>query len=86
MEISAHSRGLARDLLNFIDVSPSPWHAVQTTADRLLHAGFVALREDERWQLVAGGRYFVIRGGASIVASERRAANNAGGQSIPIEV
>ena len=68
MEISAHSRGLARDLLNFIDASPSPWHAVQTTADRLLHAGFVALREDERWQLVAGGRYFVIRGGASIVA------------------
>ena len=67
MEISAHSRGLARDLLNFIDASPSPWHAAQTTADRLLCAGFVALREDERWQLAAGGRYFVIRGGASIV-------------------
>ncbi len=68
MEISAHSRELARDLLNFIDASPSPWHAVQTTAGRLLRAGFVALREDQRWQLVAGGRYFVIRGGASIVA------------------
>jgi aspartyl aminopeptidase len=68
MEISAHSRELARDLLNFIDASPSPWHAVQTAADRLLQARFVALREDERWQLAAGGRYFVIRGGASIVA------------------
>lgn len=68
MENSAHSRELARDLLNFIDASPSPWHAVRTTADRLLHAGFVALSEDERWQLAAGRRYFVIRGGASIVA------------------
>ncbi len=68
MEISAHSRELARDLLNFIDASPSPWHAVQTTADRLLQAGFVVLREDERWQLAAGGRYFVVRGGAAIVA------------------
>lgn len=68
MEISEHSRELARDLLNFVDASPSPWHAAQTTADRLLYAGFVALREDERWQLATGGRYFVIRGGASIVA------------------
>ena len=68
MENSAQAREAARDLLHFIDASPSPWHAVQTTADRLLHAGFVALREDQRWQLAAGGRYFVIRGGAAIVA------------------
>lgn len=68
MEISAHSRGLARDLLDFIDASPSPWHAVETMAERLRQGGFVALREDERWRLEAGGRYFVIRGGGSIVA------------------
>jgi len=68
MEISEHSRGLARDLLDFIDASPSPWHAVETMAERLRQGGFVALREDERWRLDVGGRYFVIRGGASIVA------------------
>ncbi len=68
MEISAQAREQARDLLNFIDASPSPWHAVQTVADRLQRSGFVALREDERWQLAAGGRYYVIRGGASIIA------------------
>ncbi len=68
MEISAQAREQARDLLNFIDASPSPWHAVQTVADRLQRSGFVALREDERWQLAPGGRYYVIRGGASIVA------------------
>ncbi|MGV0976564.1 MAG: M18 family aminopeptidase [Azonexus sp.] len=68
MEISAQARDQARDLLNFIDVSHSPWHAVQTTVDRLQRGGFLALREDERWQLAPGGRYFVIRGGASIIA------------------
>jgi hypothetical protein len=68
MEISPRSREQARHLLDFIDASPSPWHAVETIADYLRRAGFVALREDERWQLAAGGRYFVIRGGASIVA------------------
>ena len=54
MEISADSRALAQDLLDFIDASPSPWHAVETVAERLQHSGFVALREDERWQLAAG--------------------------------
>ena len=68
MEISPRSREQARHLLDFIDASPSPWHAVETIADYLRRAGFVALGEDERWQLAAGGRYFVIRGGASIVA------------------
>jgi aspartyl aminopeptidase len=68
MEISSQAREQAHDLLNFIDASPSPWHAVQTVAERLQRSGFVALREDERWQLAAGGRYYVIRGGASIAA------------------
>lgn len=68
MEISADSRALAQELLDFIDASPSPWHAVETVAERLRVSGFVALREDERWQLAAGGRYYVIRGGSSIIA------------------
>lgn len=68
MEIPAHSREQARDLLNFIDASPSPWHAAHTVAERLRGAGFQALREDARWQLAPGGRYFVVRGGASLIA------------------
>ena len=67
MTIPANTRQQAQDLLDFIDASPSPWHAVRTMADRLQQAGFTALREDERWQLAPGGRHFVIRGGASII-------------------
>ena len=57
-----------QDLLDFIDTSPSPWHAVATSADRLSNAGFIALDESNAWQLETGGRYFVTRGGSSIIA------------------
>jgi aspartyl aminopeptidase len=62
------ARAQAQDLLDFIDTSPSPWHAVATCKQRLMAAGFVRLEEFDRWQLEAGGRYFVIRGGSSIIA------------------
>ena len=68
MNISPESRAQAQDLLNFIDASPSPWHAVDSVAQRLLAQGFTQLQETERWKLDAGGGYYVIRGGASIIA------------------
>src|SRR6187551_1052592 len=66
--ISSSARQLSQDLLDFIDASPSPWHVVQTTAQRLLQQGFFELKESERWQLKAGGKYFVTRAGSSIIA------------------
>lgn len=67
-EITADAREQACDLLAFIDASPSPWHAVASCKQRLLAAGFQRLEEVDRWQLEPGGRYFVVRGGSSIVA------------------
>ncbi|MEQ1600501.1 MAG: M18 family aminopeptidase [Methylophilaceae bacterium] len=68
MTIPAETRTLAADLINFIDDSPSPWHAVNSVEQRLLAQGFTQLRESERWSLNAGGRYYVIRSGSSIMA------------------
>lgn len=68
MNIPDSSRAQAQDLLDFIDASPSPWHAVAACASRLQAGGFASLDETERWQLKAGGRYYVIRGGSSIIA------------------
>ncbi len=62
------ARQTALDLIDFIDASPSPWHAVASTEQRLLAHGFARLEEGERWQLAAGGRYYVTRGGASLIA------------------
>ncbi|MDP1765263.1 MAG: M18 family aminopeptidase [Methylotenera sp.] len=58
----------AKDLLSFIDASPSPWHAVNTVEQRLLNQGFKQLHESEAWQVNAGDSYYVVRGGASIIA------------------
>jgi Aminopeptidase I zinc metalloprotease (M18) len=33
----------------------------------MLAQGFVCLEEGERWQLAQGGRYYVVRGGASMI-------------------
>jgi aspartyl aminopeptidase len=68
MNISTQAHALAKDLLNFIDLSPSPWHAVDYIEQQLLNAGFAKLDETQAWQLSTGHRYFVVRGGASIIA------------------
>lgn len=64
----ANAKLQAQDLLDFIDASPSPWHAVHSVEQRLQTAGFSQLHEAEAWQLNAGGSYYVVRGGASIIA------------------
>ena len=68
MKITSQSREFAQHLLNFIDASPSPWHAVETTATLLQNNGFKPLIENQPWQFKKNGRYYVIRDGASIIA------------------
>ncbi|MBK5912957.1 M18 family aminopeptidase [Rhodocyclus purpureus] len=62
------ARAAALDLIDFIDASPSPWHAVASCAQRLSAQGFMRLDEGERWQLTPGSRHYVVRGGSSIIA------------------
>lgn len=58
----------ARRLLEFIDASPSPWHAASQLASALTEQGFIALDEAQAWDLKPGKGYYVIRGGSSIIA------------------
>jgi aspartyl aminopeptidase len=51
------------DLIDFLDASPSPWHAVTSTIDRL--DGFVRLDEAEAWSDLPPAGY-VVRSGAII--------------------
>lgn len=66
--ISSDAHAAARALLNYIDASPSPWHAVATTSAILKANGFKCLRENEPWQFKKNGRYYVMRDGASLIA------------------
>ncbi|OHC71329.1 MAG: M18 family aminopeptidase [Rhodocyclales bacterium RIFCSPLOWO2_02_FULL_63_24] len=68
MPLPTAARTTAQELIAFIDASPSPWHAVASIEQRLQAHGFSRLEEGERWQLAAGGRYYAVRGGASLIA------------------
>ena len=57
-----------QDLLNFIDASPSPWHAVASVAERLEQAGFRKLEEKHSWSLSTGDKAYVIRDDSSVIA------------------
>ena len=56
------------DLIEFLDGSPTPWHAVNTMKSRLDAAGFQQLDERDNWSLEQGQGYYVIRNGSSIIA------------------
>jgi aspartyl aminopeptidase len=57
-----------RELLDLIDASPTPYHAVAQAAQRLERSGFVRLFESDAWRLAPGARFYVIRGGSSLAA------------------
>ena len=62
------SNKITTDLLEFIENSPSCFHAVQTTKEILTKHGFTELSEDQTWNLTPGNDYFVTRNGSSIIA------------------
>lgn len=58
----------ARDLLSFIDASPSPFHAVEEAKAMLVAAGFQQLDEREAWAPEQNGKYFMTRNNSTLVA------------------
>lgn len=57
-----------RGLLDFIQRSPTAFHAVANISRMLEGAGYRPLNECEGWDLVPGGRYYVTRNLSSIIA------------------
>ena len=61
---------VARDFIQFVNNSPSPFHAVATCVKWLKNDGFVQLKESEDWSkqdLKAGGKYFFTRNFSTLV-------------------
>jgi aspartyl aminopeptidase len=59
---------LSDKLLTFLESSPDCYHAVDSVRKILDGKGYIALSESEPWNLSDGGRYYVIRNQASIIA------------------
>lgn len=58
----------SREVLNFIEHSPSCFHAVEQLSHMLDQAGYQRLKECDGWTLEQGGKYYVTRNGSSIIA------------------
>ena len=55
-------------LCDFLNAAHSVYH-VQSSLQRILtDAGYTHLREAQPWELVPGGKYFLTRGGTSLIA------------------
>lgn len=59
---------ITRQLLEFLDASPSCYHAVNQVEQELLKADYERLWEGQCWTLKEGGKYFVVRGDSSVIA------------------
>ena len=55
-------------LFDFIQNGPSCYHVVAEIAEKLLAEGYTELEEGRRWQITAGGKYFVRRNLSTILA------------------
>ena len=56
------------DLMDFIAMSPTPFHAVEQIIYKLECAGYQRLYESDKWQLEDKQGYFVTRNDSSIIA------------------
>lgn len=52
----------------FLDASHSAYHAVAEVEKAMLAAGYTRLEEGQDWNLTAGGKYYLIRGGSALMA------------------
>ncbi|KAF8484954.1 aspartyl aminopeptidase [Russula ochroleuca] len=58
----------ATRLLQFVNASPTPFHAVHNAALRLEKAGFTKIREKDDWEIKTGGKYYLTRNQSSLLA------------------
>ena len=72
------SETMNEKLLDFLAASPTCFHAVNEVCRQLLDAQYEELREGIRWELKAGGKYFTVRNGSSVIAFRLPEGNPAG--------
>ena len=65
--MSNEKKGI-HDLLEFIDNSPTPFHAVEEMKSKLIEQGYSELRESDGWELTNNSKHFVTRNDSSLIA------------------
>ena len=57
-----------KELISFLDKSPTAFHVVANIKARLEAEGYTELVESAKWELSEGRKYFVVRNDSSIIA------------------
>ena len=63
-------KNLALELIDFLYDSPSACHGVKATQKILDKNGFVEIKETDKWNLQAKGKYYVIKNDSALIAFE----------------
>ena len=58
----------AQNLIDYIYDSPTAFHAVAKAKEDLCKEGFVEIKEEEKWNLEKGGKYFVTKNDSALTA------------------
>lgn len=58
----------AQKLIDFIYESPTTFHAVISVKNILFNCGFEELKEEEKWKIQKGGKYFVTKNDSAVTA------------------
>ena len=61
---------LALELVDFLYDSPSACHGVKATQNILDKNGFIEIKETDKWELQAKGKYYVIKNDSALIAFE----------------
>ena len=66
--INNDEQKFAQLLLDFIQESPTSFHAVESVKHILVPQGFQELPFNEKWSLIPGGKYYVTRNNSALIA------------------
>lgn len=66
--MNAGNQKFAEGLLQYLNDSPTAFHAVENAAALLREGGFQELKETDGWSLEKGGKYFVIKNSSAVIA------------------
>ena len=66
--IEMEVKSFAREVIEFIDESPSTYHVVKNCSDILDENGFERIMPREKWEIKRGGKYFFKKSSSTIIA------------------
>lgn len=59
---------IAKELIDFIYESPSPYHVVHNVKNTLSNLNFIELKEGEAWKIQKGEKYFTTKNNSAVIA------------------